>query len=548
MTLPSPRFRQAPLSKELADVSGFNHLQTFFPTLSDLYNLNSKQTEDIWLDSKWRIKQIDISGTSGPCHLSLVPNVDGSTETESKRQNAFMKVTHLLDPIRWMKGKYSLPKQTGLPWHTKTWTSAWTKLQDSSNQAYVEAVASYALGRLRDEGISPHFNEFYGAFCARADIYRYNLTEDYEDYKSSSWVWEGQKRGLFKLCMFDKDSVEVSKETRDEYLREPSVLDSDSEYETESETEIDAINVIDAVHISDMGSIHSDGMSSLSFAESSEDSIDSNEDKYKIYAEFRDFPVMLIALEQNSGTMDELLDSIEAVGASHGTPEWELRWSAWVFQVIAALTVAQSVFGFTHNDLHTNNIVWTPTKEEFLYYSLKSGAVFKVPTFGKLFRIIDFGRSIFTINGTQFISDDFKEDNDADGQYSFGPIMKAVEVPPNPSFDLCRLAVSLFESLYPDPPEKLEGGELLSSEEDLEVFETVSPLCNCLWSWMIDDNGENVLINADGSERFPDFDLYNHIAANIHNAIPSQQFKHPAFDQFQVNPSEVDEMKKWQLF
>ena len=95
----------------------------------------------------------------------------------------------------------------------------------------MEAVASYALGRLRDEGISPHFNEFYGAFCARADIYRYNLTEDYEDYKNSSWVWEGQKRGLFKLCMFDKDSAEVSKETRDEYLREPSVLDSDSEYE-----------------------------------------------------------------------------------------------------------------------------------------------------------------------------------------------------------------------------------------------------------------------------------------------------------------------------
>jgi hypothetical protein len=65
---------------------------------------------------------------------------------------------------------------------------------------------------------------------------------------------------------------------------------------------------------------------------------------------------------------------------------------------------------------------------------------------------------------------------------------------------------------------------------------------------MIDDNGSNILVNPDGSERFPDFDLYKHIAAYIHTAIPSQQFKHPAFDKFQVNPSKVGNVKKWQLF
>jgi hypothetical protein len=218
--------------------------------------------------------------------------------------------------------------------------------------------------------------------------------------------------------------------------------------------------------------------------------------------------------------------------------------------VVAALTVAQTIIGFTHNDLHTNNIVWIPTKEEFLYYTLKSGATFKVPTFGKLFRIIDFGRAIFTINKAQFISDDFRVGNDADGQYSFYPLHENPdeEVLPNPSFDLCRLAVSLFEALYPNRPDELEGGNVLSSEDGFVVNETVSPLCNCLWSWMIDDFGANVLLNPDGSERFPDFDLYKHIAAYVHVAIPSQQFTHPTFDQFQINPSEVGDVRKWQLF
>jgi hypothetical protein len=208
------------------------------------------------------------------------------------------------------------------------------------------------------------------------------------------------------------------------------------------------------------------------------------------------------------------------------------------------------MFGFTHNDLHTNNIVWIKTEQEFLYYTRQSGEVFKVPTYGKLFRIIDFGRAIFRINDQLFFSDDFKSGNDADGQYCFKPLSTkvSVEIPPNPSFDLSRLAVSLFDALFPEAPADKEGGVTLSSEEGLDVEETVSPLYNVLWSWMIDDDGCNVLVEPSGDERFPDFDLYKHIAANVHGAIPAHQFSKPAFDRFQVNASEVGDVKLWSLF
>lgn len=583
INVPSPRFRLAPMADDLCHVKGFKSLQTFFPTLSKLYRITKHQSEGVWLDSKLRIVGIDISGTSGPCSLSVVPNVDVSGAAESVVNSrsmdipAFMKVTHLLDPVRWMKGTYSLPKQSGLPWHHKTWTTACTKIQDQWNQAYVETVASYALGRLRDEGISPHFNEFYGAFCSRAEIYRYNLTDEFGSFRNARWFWHGQKKGLYKLCMLDTrdPSHPVAKEIVDEFLREPSETHSESSESSADEEEV----LIEEGDIAacEVKSLHSDAMSELSFAPEEEveeveeaeeaeeaegtisedvsegisDDTDIPDDNYKIYAEIHDFPVMLIALEQNRGTMDSLLDDAAAVGAMHGTPEWELRWSAWLFQVLAALSVAQSILGFTHNDLHTNNIVWTETSEEYMYYTLRSGAVFKVPTFGKLFRVIDFGRAIFTINGRQFISDDFRAGNDADGQYCFKPLhpRPTVEIPPNPSFDLCRLAVSLFEALYPDAPADKEGGAIMSSEEGLEMTETVSPLYNCIWGWMIDDEGRNVLVEANGDERFPDFDLYKHIAAKIHKAIPAQQFQHAAFDRFQVRPSDVaKDTKVWQLF
>ena len=552
ITLPAPRFRLSPLSDNLSSVNGFHALQTYFPTLGKLFRITKHQTNGIWLDSKHRITAIDISGTSGACVLDLVENVDGAVPVpgEAIKREAFLKVTHLLDPIRWMKGEYSLPKQSGLPWHTKTWSSAWTKLQDTSNQAYTETVAAYALGRLRESGVSPHFNEFYGAFCARADRYRYNLTEEFKSFRHTRWFWHGQKRGLYNLHVTHAKDAQatVSEAVLNDILREPSDMGSDDE---QSEEEVD----VELVEAAEATSLHSDNMSEVSYAEEKNLAGSSEttelEDDYRIYSEIRDYPVMLIALENNAGTMDSLLDDYSLVGAAPEEPEWELKWSAWIFQVIAALSVAQAVFGFTHNDLHTNNIVWTPTTEEFLYYTKRSGEVFKVPTYGKLFRIIDFGRAIFTINDQLFFSDDFKAGNDAEGQYSFRPLhpKPSPEVLPNPSFDLSRLAVSLFEALFPDTPEKKEGGAQLSSEEGLEVWETESPLYNVLWKWMLDDAGKNVLVEPSGDERFPDFDLYKHIAAHVHDAVPSRQFSEPAFDRFQVNASEVgDSVKKWSLF
>jgi hypothetical protein len=556
MNLPTPRFRFAPIPEGLSKVCGFSSLQTFFPTMLKLSPLTKDQAETAWLDCKWRITHIDISGTSGPCSLELLENTDMSSNTlQSFRSKAFLKVTHLLHPVKWMKGKYSVPKQAGLPWHSKTWACASEKIQDPWNQAYVEVVASYALGRLREQGISPHFNEFYGAFCAKADTYRFNVTEDFGSFRNAKWFWDGQKQGFYKIRVFDTKHKELTNTAElEEYLREPSVIHSDEEDDT-SEKSVEELEVDEALKdgedftLEEVYSIHSGRFSELSFTKKSENFSEDSGDPNIFYSEFKNYPVMLIAIEQNNGTMDELLDNIEEIGATHGTPEWELRWSAWIFQIIAGLSAAQAIFGFTHNDLHTNNIVWTRTEEEFFYYTLLSGAIFKVPTFGKLFRIIDYGRAIFKINETMFISDDFRPGNDAEGQYNFkATSANPTVILPNPSFDLSRLAISLFESLFPNPPEDLEGGKILSEEEGILVHETKSPLFNCLWGWMIDDNGSNILVNPDGSERFPDFDLYKHIAAYIHTAIPSQQFKHPAFDKFQVNPSKVGNVKKWQLF
>ena len=546
--LPVPKFKVGPLSKDLTEVKGYQNLQTFFPTLKKLFKLKNwkSDSEEIWMDQRWRIFSIDCSGTSGPCSVLVIPNTDvpDSEVPSVNYRKAFMKATHLLDPIQWIKGEYALPKQNGLPTNNKAHAKTVEKLQDPGNKAYIETIAAYALGRLYEEDISPHFNAFYGAFCATAGIYRYNLSDDYQSYRYERWFWKGFNKKLFTFHVVNEKSPNepVTEATLNELLEQLNSLSGSSSSSSSSDSKSIELLGDDIDETNDAGSLKSaDSMNGIEVAESESGSEDSDSDDYAIYADIPNYPVMLILTEQNEGTMDELFDRFDLIGTVPGTAEWDAKWSAWLFQIVSALSCIQTLLGFTHNDLHTNNIVWSSTTIEYLYYKNNSGSVFKVPTYGKLFRIIDFGRAIFTLNGQMFISDDFKEDNDAEGQYEFVPLVKKVknEVLPNPSFDLCRLAVSMVDGIFPKKPRPAIGAAVLSKEDGLTVMETVSPLYNMVWKWMIDDKGKNIFINPDGSERFPDFDLYKHIAAYVHGAVPSQQIMNPVFDGFQVAVGDV---------
>lgn len=274
----------------------------------------------------------------------------------------------------------------------------------------------------------------------------------------------------------------------------------------------------------------------------------SSQNQTEIFAEFSDFPVQVTMMERCNGTMDALLDD-----ESNEDGLKDNRWSAWIYQVIAGLSVAQYYYGFVHNDLHTNNIMWCSTSDEFLYYMLDiSGSeqrFFKVPTFGKLMKIIDFGRASFWLKDRKslIIPDSFADGNDAAGQYNCPPYYDSTEpkVIPNPSFDLCRLAISMFDALYQEEPSLKENGKKISEEDERITFETESELYNLLWKWLTDSEGKNILRNPDDSERFPDFELYKHIARHSNNSIPRIEAQLPYFDNlYRVAKEEIPENTK----
>ena len=520
--------RQHLTLEQVTQLSGYRNLSLSHPGYG---LLGVGENSQVWLDHKWRWQGQTSDAKKGECEVTV------GNEESSRREIAYCKITHLLDPIRWMKGRYEFSKTPANTLRAKAWTRTQEKLKDPMNQAYVEAVTYFSLSRLRELDLSPHFPFFYGSMTAVADTYSFNISEDYDSFRNTRWFWKGLDARKFLLRAEWKDETESEKEF---FTKRPSFINNDttnseddSDKDTSGDESLKAESVKDdkaSIHTADNLSFHSQSSES-----ESEDESEEHDDPY-FCAEFSDFPVMLMYIEKSEGVMDDFLENHSLMGTEPGEPEWEAKWSAWLFQVIAALCTMQHTLSLTHNDLHSNNIVWSNTDKEFLYYQKRDRTTWKVPTYGKIFRIIDFGRAIFRLGDKVVCSDDFRIGNDAATQYNFGEICvnKGTLVTPNPSFDLCRLAVSLFEAIFPHTMEEKKGGRVMSSEEGLEMRETDSDLFNTMWTWMVTDRRENVLIDGDGNEKYPSFDLYKVIAEECHMARPRDQLEKKPFSGFKV--------------
>ena len=248
-----------------------------------------------------------------------------------------------------------------------------------------------------------------------------------------------------------------------------------------------------------------------------EDSESSIEEESLILT-FPKFPVQVICMEKCENTFDDLIINGELS---------DEEWFSALMQIIMILNTYQKMFLFTHNDLHTNNVMYVPTNRKFLYYTFKK-KTYKVPTFGKIYKIIDFGRAIYKLNGKTFCSDSFQTGGDAATQYNTEPYFndKKPRLEPNFSFDLCRLACSIFDYVVDD-------FEMIKNINDC------SPLVKLIVEWCIDDNGINVLYKNNGVERYPDFKLYKMIARYVHKHTPLDQLERKEFSKFIVSSKNI---------
>ena len=516
------------------------------------------------------IEHFTISGESSSYFVDLHAKLFG--EEAEKDLALFVKRVHLVEPIQAMEGVYRFPADGALPQEAEGWQNTLTKIHSEYNEAYIDTLCGATLSRLVELEMSPHWIRFYGTFNARAQSYMYNITGEISTLRHEKWFKKNEEAGLFSIRVVGEEPSRPTVEmVDDDDGSVHSMLDCDRLGDEKSHAESDACKShaesdecksetpstddeapVAVVAAPAVRIVKLDNNSICEDESEDDESETSSQHQCEYYAEFEDFPVQVTLLERCEGTMDALLDIEETSTDTELAKTKDARWSAWLTQVMSALTVAQYYYGLVHNDLHTNNIMWTTTDEPYLYYKLvgaTSTKFYRVPTYGRLMKIIDFGRASFWLSNREdlLITDSYAPDNDAADQYNCPPYYDDTQprVDPSPSFDLCRLAVSMFDAVYPEQPPTKEPQVVMAKERGRITYETESPLYNILWKWLTDDEGKSIMRKPDDSERFPDFDLYKHIARHAKNSVPREEIQAAYFAGLYTIDSPPDNVKVW---
>ena len=143
------------------------------------------------------------------------------------------------------------------------------------------------------------------------------------------------------------------------------------------------------------------------------------------------------------------------------------------------------------------------TERTYLYYKFNN-IYFKVPTHGYIFKIIDFGRSIFDFHNKTFFNDNFSKHGEAEGQYTY-PVNSLLfrkdekTIYPSFHFDMCRLATTIIDVC-----------EIKFDKDYREKQQFVDFIINLT----MDINGESL------SKLDDDFNMYISISKYANNSLP----------------------------
>jgi hypothetical protein len=642
-----PRFqlhyRKHKYTPESIEPALLYNIQNYIPIYSRFFDMNEVNYNGIQLNQKYYLQNIiahpgrimgdaettdhDHDHARSLNHLeTIIADDNGNTNNIP----IFVKYSPLLDPIRYLSGKYAAQqdKTRTLPKYNSTQETCEDKMLNTNNSSYVDGFFSFLTSQaLHTHGIV-HGVDYYGSYLCKQREFSTNVFDDidylvgcsfFNNYENDMFTIDYSQFGddddlssdinmnkMMKIrnkmkqmigptgensyfkpdekysdsknrihildstaetdpdvrtiepcdvtpavaeCIPMDTPMEVVEFNLSEIENEISLTegvttkkqtrdfsdgsDSDTSQSNSSYTTIsdDDDQVHDQVHdqdphqeggSDDSGSDDSgsDGSRSDDSGSDGSGSDDSRSDSgsydssdEQIIVKIKDFPIQAILLEKCVNTLDHIMMTDEL------TKE---EWQSILFQVIMTLIIYQKMFAFTHNDLHTNNVMFIETTDEFLYYFYE-GQYYKVPTYGRIFKIIDFGRAIYRFRNELICSDSFHPKGDAATQYNFPPYYNPEKptVEPNFSFDLCRFACALFDYFIYD----LRKVDKLCKSD---------PIIKLVVKWTMDDKERNVLYKSSGEERYPDFKLYKMISRSVHNHVPSSEIHNPLFDEYKI--------------
>ena len=428
----------------------------------------------------------------------LLHNINNNTITN---KNIFIKSIPLIDPINYIMNNYNLDiNNSNLPYNYNY--NTYHKINSLENSAYVETLFSHISNELVSNGYLPSLPLLYASINGITHNYKYDISEEYEDFRNEIWFHKNIGK-LFSLDIY----------TNDDFSND-SIKSTSSNSNMSTHSNIS--NASNGSNLSNNSKLSSNSEKSI-YSEISNNSLSTCDSVNDYIININNIPVQNLFIEQLEGTLDKILFDED------NTINYTLIKSC-LFQINFALLFLQKYFKFSHNDLHINNIMYKTTDKKFLYYKFNN-QYFRVPTFGKIFKIIDFGRCIFNFKNKTFINDVFSKYGEADKQYNFpnqillfDETNKSLNI--NYHFDMCRLCMTIIEELN-----LYEMNN--NSEEFIELFSFLNTI-------VTDKNGTNIVKEIPNT-----FKLYIHIVNNANKSLPRNLIQSKYFNKYIINKKQM---------
>ena len=178
-------------------------MQNFVPLYLNYFNLDEKNYNSINLNQKFAINSIIKQETNNSFKITCLDNSNNKIKV-----NSFFKFSPLLDPVKFMVGKYkniTKEKLTSLPDLNNENVHA-KKVIDKNNSAYVDSFFSYLTSQLYNNCGFKHGLDFYGSFLGIKNELKLNVYDDLE-YLFDSDFFHKQKNKLFDMDDVDEERL-----------------------------------------------------------------------------------------------------------------------------------------------------------------------------------------------------------------------------------------------------------------------------------------------------------------------------------------------------
>ena len=193
-------------SKLFKDLENENYcdlekVQNYVPLYNKFFDLQKTTHNNFNLNQKFSINKIINKETYNKYEINVLDD-----ENKSYSKKSFFKFSGLLDPTKYMSGKYKNYKKeliNRLPTYQPD-NEHIKKIYDENNMAYVDSFFSYLTSQLLNKHDFIHGIDFYGSFLGVQRKFQLNIIDDIE-YLNESKFFHKNKGNLFDTDDYEDD-------------------------------------------------------------------------------------------------------------------------------------------------------------------------------------------------------------------------------------------------------------------------------------------------------------------------------------------------------